>query len=347
MNHPRTEVIMKIDRRQWMQTSSAAVVVAVAGSRSVVTAAWESRALRHEATEVRPVVTGLAFDRPTGRLASAGDDHLVRIWDLEQGTAVAKLAGHRDWVRSVVLIGDSVCSGGNDRTVRVWNLSGGDREGRVVWRGESPIVRMTVSADGKWLGLCCFAGDAHWFSVEDWQHRGEIESRGTDLRCAAFSHDSQTLATSGRDGVLRWVDLVTGRQQQVASGHRRRRDLLFLEARRVIAGGDDGLACLIDLDRPNRCRDLRCETGRIFAMARIDHERIATAGSDNTIRIWNVVRQRKESELAGHTGTVSAICWTGTELVSAGYDTTIRIWRPAEPVARRDRHDQPSPGRRR
>ncbi|HEY5315721.1 MAG TPA: hypothetical protein VIK18_24535, partial [Pirellulales bacterium] len=46
-----------------------------------------------------PVVTAVAI-HPAGRMvASAGDDHLVRLWDTETGGLVRELRGHTDWVR--------------------------------------------------------------------------------------------------------------------------------------------------------------------------------------------------------------------------------------------------------
>ena len=47
-----------------------------------------------------PVLTAVSLS-PDGRaFATGGDDHLVRIWNLNDGSLVRELRGHSDWVRA-------------------------------------------------------------------------------------------------------------------------------------------------------------------------------------------------------------------------------------------------------
>ena len=61
--------------------------------------------------------------------------------------------------------------------------------------------------------------------------------------------------------------------------------------------------------------------------------RLAAAGSDNQIRLWDVVKQEEIGLLAGHTGSVAALDSQGALLASAGYDTTVRLWTITENIA--------------
>lgn len=325
---------MKTNRRNWLLGVAGAAIGTLAANRRSAAGDWTARKFAHPADRVRPVISDLCFDPSSGRLASAGDDHLIRVWDVPTGRLAAELRGHRDWVRCVARSGDVLLSGSNDRTIRRWNWTAREAESHVIWRGASAVVGMAASPDGKWFAACCFNGEVHWFSTADWQAMGQIDCRHSDLRCVTFSPNSQTLVATGRDGVLHVADLADGRvQQEIATRHRRRRDVLFLDEHRVLSVGDDGFACWLTLDHPSECHDLRCEQGRIFSVARLDGQRIATAGSDNLIHVWNLELQRQEAALAGHQGTVTSMVWTGTELISAGYDTTIRAWKPSTPVA--------------
>ena len=60
---------------------------------------------------------------------------------------------------------------------------------------------------------------------------------------------------------------------------------------------------------------------------------IASAGDDETIRIWDPASGETVTVLQGHTGTVTSVCGLhvdGRDLIaSAGDDETIRIWDPA------------------
>ena len=331
---------MEISRRTWLGLSVAATTSFAMRSRRGHAASWEARVLPHPSGEVRPVVTGLAYDARADRLASAGDDHLVRVWKLSEGSLLRRLEGHRDWVRSVAFPDNqTLASGGNDRTLRVWHFDtshGGSSipEGSIVWRTDSPIVRLAVSPTGSYLAAACFAGDVHYWRWPGLSDHHSLVGGTTDLRCLAFSPDGSCLAFAGRDGVLRWTEVQTGRVFERPTRPARRRDLAFV-GHRLVAVGDDGRACWCDVRDPKGTyQEMECERGRIFAMAAMDDGRIAVAGSDNRIRIWNLETSQKEADLDGHEGTVSAMCWTGRALVSAGYDTTIRIWQSGAPLAR-------------
>jgi WD40 repeat protein len=61
------------------------------------------------------------------RLASGGEDNLVKIWNINikkaKPSLLYQLGGHTDMIRQVSLIGKSIlCSAANDTTVKVWNL---------------------------------------------------------------------------------------------------------------------------------------------------------------------------------------------------------------------------------
>jgi WD40 repeat protein len=78
---------------------------------------------------------------PSGTfLASAGKDHVSRIWDVKSGKLMAALAGHTDEVNWVSFFGDHrVLTASDDKTVRFWDCETGkalavlsDQESKVV-----------------------------------------------------------------------------------------------------------------------------------------------------------------------------------------------------------------------
>jgi WD repeat-containing protein 48 len=61
----------------------------------------------------------------TGNMLAAGSsDNMVRIWDTRTGEKFAKLRGHTNNVRSLLIKDDSVklLSGAADGTMRLWDL---------------------------------------------------------------------------------------------------------------------------------------------------------------------------------------------------------------------------------
>ncbi len=74
---------------------------------------------------------------------------------------------------------------------------------------------------------------------------------------------------------------------------------------------------------------LKGHQGMIYSLAyNPEGSSIATAGYDNTVKLWDVQTGKENRTLIGHTGRVRTVAFDpqGERLVSGGYDPKVRVW---------------------
>ena len=130
-------------------------------------------------------------------LASAGESHIIKLWNLQNDT-VRILNGHTNRVNSVAFSpnGQFLASVSDDRTLRLWNV---ESQQNIVTRNLTDRYRsIAFSPDGQLLAT---GGGRH---VKLWNARHQTEiatlQHNQDVRTVAFSHDGQLLAAGDGSG---------------------------------------------------------------------------------------------------------------------------------------------------
>ena len=295
-------------------------------------------------SEKTPVISSLALD-PTGRLLSAvGDDHIVRLFDVQTGRLLHRFDSHVDWVHSSVFRPDGriLATSGADGCIRLWTMESEYRP-QIVGKQLPVIFSLAFSPNGRMLAAAGFDDKVWLFDSERGRLARELDAPGRDIRALSFSPDGTRLAAAGRSGLLRVWEAASGRQISDAKISARRIWALQYspDGKRLAAAGEDRSVYLLDAATGETSAVLSERPGIVLTLCFCGPDKLATAGSSNVIRLWDLSTHNELYRLVGHTGSITTLGFeTGSKtLISGGYDTTVRLWnltnRDVEHVTRR------------
>jgi serine/threonine protein kinase/WD40 repeat protein len=209
----------------------------------------------------------------------------------------------------------------------------GDREIQRITSGPLLEKSLHFSPDDRYLlGLADGLRPRIW-RLSDGQ---PVLGLRDDLRgcwAHAFSPDGRTLAV-GQQERVHFLDLDTGEQVHCWSVPATVSALAFHPGAGKLAVGysDARVTSVYDTASGALLADLPVETMRGQVVAwHPDGERLAVAGSDPRIQIWNVAANRRVATLAGHSQDVTDLTFhpEGGLLASHSWDGTLRLWEPS------------------
>ncbi len=278
------------------------------------------------------VVYAVAVSPDGKRIASAGQDSSVRVWDTESGTLIRVLEGHTSWVRSLCFGPDpgQLSSAGDDNTVRIWNTETGTQLHTL--RGHRDRVHsVAFSPDGSRIASAGETGVLKIWLVASGEETSSFRAHDQTVYSASFSPDGKRIATASWDGTAQIFNADAGTAIFTLQGHRGPvYDVAFSPNGRLLATtGKDETVRIWDAETGAETHVLRGHLNSVYCVRFLpDGKHIASAGRDMSIRIWDANTERAVETIRGHTESIYGLAFTpdGTQMVSAGIDATIRIW---------------------
>lgn len=180
-----------------------------------------------ELVQTDDAVLALALSPDGKKLASAGTDRLLRVWDLPTGKLEHTIENHADWVFGLAFAPDGkhLATASRDKTAKVWDLSA--KESMLTFPDhQNSVYSVAITGDGK-LGLSC--GEDN--QVRQWQATDAAKQIGKQTKVVG-SHGKAVfrmvqhndpknpiVATSSADATVKLWNPVAGTALKTLSGH--------------------------------------------------------------------------------------------------------------------------------
>jgi WD40 repeat protein len=307
-------------------------------------------------------VNAVAISRDGSAIASASDDHTVRLWSAVDGRRRDTLVGHTSRVLAVTFGPDGrrLASASGDvldarpGQLLVWDVESGRRL-MALEGAESALCGVAFSPDGAWLA----AGGGQALSRHDDHVRVWDAATGALLHtlaghenvvgALAFNPDGGTLASGSADETVRLWEVATGESRAVLRGHRSGvLSLAYSPDGRLLASGGGSLLGLgadeiivWDAERGEMVLRLVGHESPVFALAfSPDGQRLASGSGevptplgfrgpgDTTIRLWELATGEPLLVWNEERSGVWSLAFTpdGRRLVSGDDAGSVTLW---------------------
>jgi WD40 repeat protein len=275
------------------------------------------------------------------RIASAGADGTVRIWDAGALRLVHTI--HRPGKTAVRAVfapdGKTLYAAWSEDGV-ILAIDPATGRGRELGAFGAELKHLAVSPDGALLAAAGKGGVRLW-SLPDGTPRGELAGVVESPGPAAFGPDAKTLAVGGTDS-LRLFDVGTGRSAKTLEFQGTVRWVAFRPGGQALAAGGESPGdpvLVFDLAAGGRPVRLAGHESPVVGGAwRGDGGLLATAGAtDGTVQLWDfghpAPRQRGLPVFEPGVESVGAVAFSpdGRHLVTANPDGTVAVFRLAKP----------------
>ena len=277
-------------------------------------------------------VLAVAWSPDGKRIASAGVDETVQVWNIEpDGTVLT----HQSFSNSVYSLawspdGKFIASGSFDMSIQIWDAATGSRIDDNI-NFATRVYAVAWSPDGNQV---VYTGDNG--TVKMWQkqnHRWSqlTQENSTTVYGLAWSPNGLQLAVANKDGTIGIWDMTQNSYLHLYHIHR---STVY-----AVSWSPDG-KYIASASEDRTVQVWEAATGKIvhrylFSAAvhdvkwSSDGKRLASACEDGTIQVLNL-QNGSHLIYRGHLASVNALSWSPHDnyIASASDDKTVKVWDP-------------------
>lgn len=278
-------------------------------------------------------VTSVVISPDGKRVASAGLDDAIKIWNLDTGELLLTLKGHTKPVNCLAISPDCqiLVSGSDDHTLKIWNLTTGDSL-QTLHGHARDINSVAIHAGGQLLASGSEDRTARLWKLGTGEPLHVFSNLAGMIRAVALSPDGQLLASGGLDNQIKLWSLKQGAlSKTLTKSHYNAINAIAFtpDGKTLISGSRDKTIKLWNVSTGEVIRTLSGHSDSVNAIALSANGKLLVSGSsDTTLKLWNIETGELKGTLADHISAVNAVSISpdGRRVASASSDTTVKIW---------------------
>jgi eukaryotic-like serine/threonine-protein kinase len=284
-----------------------------------------------------------AFSPDGERLATACNDHNIRIWPTSALTKDPLVLQHNNgdpiWIEfdptSRLLA--SATDGG---AVRLWDVSTGNLLAPILSHSKT-VNQLAFASDGLLLATACSDGVVHLWSVEGGKELSPPPAHNGPVNCVIFAPGSGALFSGSDDGTVRGWNLKSRAKQFESQTGSPVLHLAFsADGTRLAAGCRDGGVHVWDIANQGAVRgDFRHQQEVSALSFSKGGDRLVTGSLDQSVRIWDLKSGTPAVPplVCGGGITWAELADDDQRLMSAGLDGILREWTLGKPFTAEQR----------
>lgn len=250
------------------------------------------------------LVQSLAFN-PSGELLASGGYREIKLWRRPKNVERLQLAAAESPQTAIATTADGtkLATGGEDGRIRLVDLSSGE-ETAVLDGHTAAVTALCFTPDGARLVSSSDDQTVRTWNVAD-AEVAETHELPAPARDVVVTGDDAAVVAACADGVIRILGGAEDAPREI-SGHEGPVHAVAIlpgDEGRILTGGEDGTLRLWNLASGEELKKLDHGAPVTAVAARPDGSRLASAGANQLVRLWNA---EDDSQLADIKGDVEA-----------------------------------------
>ena len=218
-----------------------------------------------------------------GKIASGGQDKLIKVWDINSKESLMTLEGHTSMIWALnEVAGNKLISGGSDKRALIWDMNEKKLDFELYKDKEITVVLQLKT--GK--VLICSENNLCLFDLDSKQKLASIEVK-TGIWAIRELKDG-TVAIGQGNGDISILEVDNDiKIKFVLKGHKKTiNSIIQLDNYKVVTSGDENNMILWDLKDPEAKFFIEGHTNKVSGLAHIGGNKFVSVSQDKTLKVW-------------------------------------------------------------